>query len=166
VHDVACPHPCEGPLVIIPLLDPVPPSGLPLEPLPDPELLEPLELLALPPLEPELLDVAPELLPFGVTPPLLLVLPLLPLLLPLLEPVGWALFIIEVDVPLELPLVSTGGGPNVPLLLGVDEVQPKIETATLAAAPRVMEWRFFISASRTVWTLGGWDLPRFAVAPR
>jgi hypothetical protein len=147
VHDVAWPHPCPlAGIVIIPLLDAVPPPEL-LEP---PELLavprEP-ELLAVPPLEPELVDVAPELLPLRVPVPLLLVPPpLLPL--PLAPPVGWPLFIMGLEAPLEVPLVSTGV--VVPPALGVDDVQPKIETATVAAVARLIEWMFFISASRTV----------------
>jgi hypothetical protein len=144
VHDVAWPHPCRGPvIVIIPLLDPVPPSALPLDPLLDPELPVPPELLAVPPLEPELLEVAPELLPLRVTvPPLLVPPPLLPL--PLLPPVGWALFIMGVGAPLEVPLVSTG---VVPPVLGVDDVQRKTEAAASAAAPRLIGWTFFMFAS-------------------
>ena len=127
----------------------MPPSEPPLDPLLDPELLELLELpelLALPPLEPEPLDVMPELLPLGIPLPLLLVLatvpPLLPL--PLLLLVGWTLFIVGAGA-LEVPLVSNGVVPP-PLSGGVD-VQRKNETATSVAVPRLSEWRFFISPS-------------------
>lgn len=137
MHDVAWPHPCKGPLVvIIPLLDPVPPSGLPLDPPLDPEPELP-ELLAVPPLEPELLDVAPEPFPpRGPEPLLLMVPPLLPT--PLLAPPGWPLFMMGIEAPLEVPLVSTGEGAVVPPVLGVDDVQPDIDTATSAAVPRLI----------------------------
>jgi hypothetical protein len=136
-------------IVIIPLLDPVPPPELPLDPLPDPELPELLELLAVPPLELELLDVAaPELLPLRAPVPLLLALPPLPPLPPV-PPAGWPLFVTGVEAPpLEVPLVSNGV--VVPPVLGVDDVQPTIETATSAAVPRLIQWGFFISASRTI----------------
>jgi hypothetical protein len=150
VHDVAWPHPCPlPPIVIGPLSAPLLPPELPLEPL-DPELPELLELLAEPPLEPELLEPAPELLPLR-DPPLLLVPPLLlprPLLLPLL-PASTGLFVTGVVVPLEDPLVSAGGSVLISGT-GFDEVQPEIETATSAAVPKLTEWRFFISASRPV----------------
>jgi hypothetical protein len=132
VHDVAWPHPCNGPL------DVVPPSELPLDEPLDPELPVPPELpelLAAPPLEPELLDVGPELLPLRVPLPLPVMLPpLLPMppLPPPLLPPGWPLFMIGVT-PLEVPLVPTGGGVVVPPGLGVEDVQPEIETAMSAA---------------------------------
>jgi hypothetical protein len=132
------------PPIIIPLLDPLLDPELPLDPLLDPELPE---LLAVPPLEPELLDVAPELLPFRGPVPLLLVPPLLPL--PLLPPSGLPLFMTGVLAPLELPLVSAGGV-IVKSVVGLDDVQLEIESATSAAVPRLMEWLFFISASRRI----------------
>jgi hypothetical protein len=160
VHDVAWPHPCAAlDIVVIPLLDPVPPPELPLDPLLDRELPE---LLAVPVLEPELLDVAPELLPLRVPEALLITLPPL---LPLPPPVGWPLFITGVEAPLEVPLVSTGRHVVVPPGLGVD-VQPKIETATRAAVPWLIEWRFFIPASRTVELLEGGTYRGQRAAPR
>jgi hypothetical protein len=153
------------PGIVIPLLDEVPPPELPLDPLPDPELLELLELLAVPPLELELFDVAaPELLPLRVPAPLLLALPpLLPV--PLLPPAGWPLFTGVEAPPLEVPLVPPGGGVNVPSVLGVVDVQPTIETATSAAVPRLIEWMFFIFGLANGWTLGRWDLPRSKATP-
>jgi hypothetical protein len=146
VHDVAWPHPRRGPVVIPPSFA-VPPLELLPDPLLDPELPELLELLTLPPLELEPLDVTPELLPVGAP----LLLPLLATPLPLLLPVGWPPFLMGAAVPLELPLVSTGGVHVILPVFGGDEEQPEIETATNAAVPRLTAFRFFISdASPTV----------------